>query len=82
MESKSHKVYSFKEAGGEFKGLPSEDWWMSYRYQLEQFVDRVKGRKTNFWVDHEDSVRNTELVDMAYEKSGLGPRPSSRFRAN
>ena len=81
-EKKSHKAYSFKEAGGEFEGMPGEDWWMSYRYQLEQFVNRVKGRKTTTWVDHEDSVRNMEMVDMAYEKSGLGPRPSSKFKAN
>lgn len=25
MESKSHKAYSFNEAGGEFEGLPDED---------------------------------------------------------
>ncbi|KAI4211564.1 MAG: hypothetical protein LQ351_005605 [Letrouitia transgressa] len=81
-ERKSHKAYSFKEAGGEFEGLPGEDWWMSYRYQLEQFVDRVKGRKTKVWVDHEDSVRNMEMVDMAYKKSGLGPRPSNKLKAS
>ena len=81
-ENKSHKAYTFKEAGGAFESLPGESWWMSYRYQLEQFVDQVQGRKTNFWIDHEDSVKNMEMVDMAYEKSGLGPRPSSKFKAN
>ncbi|KAK0615550.1 hypothetical protein B0T17DRAFT_496559, partial [Bombardia bombarda] len=80
-ESKSHKAYSFKEAGGEFADLPGEDWWMSYRYQIEEFVNRVKGRKTQTWVEHEDSVNNMRMVDMAYEKSGLGPRPSMGFKA-
>ncbi|RYP23457.1 hypothetical protein DL767_008814 [Monosporascus sp. MG133] len=81
-ESKSHKAYSFKEAGDEFAGLPGEDWWTSYRYQLEEFVSRIKGRKTNSWISHEDSINNMKMVDMAYEKSGLGPRPSSTYRAN
>ncbi|KAK9364733.1 hypothetical protein V1509DRAFT_613191 [Lipomyces kononenkoae] len=46
VESKSPKVYTYKEAGGEFVNLPGEDWWMSYRYQLDEFVNRVKGRQT------------------------------------
>ncbi|KAL4748224.1 hypothetical protein BDW72DRAFT_205810 [Aspergillus terricola var. indicus] len=41
-----HKAYTFKEAGGEFADLPGEPFWMSYRHQLEQFVNRVKGRET------------------------------------
>ncbi len=28
-EKNSHKVYTFKEAGGEFTNLPSEVYWMS-----------------------------------------------------
>ena len=81
-ESKYHKAYSFKEAGGSFANLPGEVWWMSYRYQLEEFVNRVKGRKANFWVNHEDSINNMKMIDMAYVKSGLGPRPSSTYKAN
>ncbi|KAJ5366058.1 Oxidoreductase N-terminal [Penicillium concentricum] len=54
-ESKSHKAYSYKEAGGQFATLPGEDWWMSYRYQLEEFVNRVKGRSTQYWVEGQDS---------------------------
>ncbi|KAI1350265.1 putative oxidoreductase [Xylaria sp. FL0043] len=80
-EKKSHKAYTFNEAGGQFAGLPGEPWWMSYRYQLEQFVNRVKGRQTLAWISHEDSVNNMKMVDMAYEKSGLGPRPSGAFKA-
>ncbi|KAJ5452801.1 Oxidoreductase N-terminal [Penicillium cf. griseofulvum] len=79
-ESKSHKAYSYKEAGGEFANLPGEDWWMSYRYQLEEFVNRVKGRSTQYWVEGKDSWDQMKMVDMAYEKSGLGLRPTSEFR--
>lgn len=77
-ESKSHKAYNYKEAEGEFADLPGEDWWMSYRYQLEEFVNRVKGRSTQYWV--EGSLNQMKMIDMAYEKSGLGLRPTSEFR--
>ena len=78
-EEETHKVYTFKDAGGEFADLPGEVYWMSYRHQLEQFVNRVKGRKTQQWVSAEDSIAQMKMIDMAYEKSGLGPRPSSKY---
>lgn len=53
---------------------------MSYRYQLEEFVNRVKGRPTHYWVEGQDSWDQTKMIDMAYEKSGLGLRPTSEFR--
>ncbi|KAL7822790.1 NAD(P)-binding protein [Trichoderma gracile] len=76
----SRKAYTWKEAGGEFANLPGEAYWMSYRHQLEQFVNRVKGRRTQHWVDRDDSIAQMRMVDMAYERSGLGPRPMSSFR--
>ncbi|MCJ1439484.1 hypothetical protein MMC27_008878 [Xylographa pallens] len=79
-ESASHKAYTFKEAGDQFASLPGEAWWMSYRFQLEQFVNRVKGRKTQYWVTAQDSIDQMKMVDMAYAKSGLGLRPTSDFR--
>ncbi|KAI1325924.1 putative oxidoreductase [Xylariaceae sp. FL0255] len=79
-ESTSHKAYTFKEAGGELGGLPGEAWWMSYRFQLEAFVNRIKGRKTQHWITGEDSVNQTKMLDMAYKKSGLGLRPTSEYR--
>ncbi|KAI8630473.1 putative oxidoreductase [Xylariaceae sp. FL1651] len=79
-ESASHKAYTFKEAGGEFSGFPGEPWWMSYRFQLEAFVDRIRGRKPHHWVTGEDSVNQMKMLDMAYNKSGLGLRPASEYR--
>lgn len=79
-EKKSHKAYTFAEAGGEFADLPGEVWWMSFRHQLEQFVNRVKGRPTQHWVDGQDSIAQMKMIDMAYEKSGLGIRPTSTYR--
>lgn len=79
-ESESHKAYSYKEAGNEFANLPGEAWWISYRYQLEEFVNRVKGRSTQYWVEGQDSWDQMKMIDMAYEKSGLGLRPTSEFQ--
>lgn len=82
-ESKWHKTHTAKEAGkvcgGELAKIDSEPYWMSFRYQLEAFVNRVKGRETAYWVDREDSIRQMKMVDMAYEKSGLGLRPTSNY---
>ncbi|KAL4974209.1 hypothetical protein BDW66DRAFT_153131 [Aspergillus desertorum] len=75
-----HKAYTFKEAGGEFADLPGEPFWMSYRHQLEQFVNRVKGRETQHWISSADSIAQMKMLDMAYEKSGLGRRPTSSFQ--
>ncbi|KAJ5237357.1 hypothetical protein N7489_007448 [Penicillium chrysogenum] len=79
-EKTSRKAYTFKEAGGDFADLPGESYWISYRHQLEQFVNRIKGRKTQHWVDRSDSIAQMKMLDMAYEKSGLGPRPTSSFK--
>jgi hypothetical protein len=79
-EKQSHKAYTFKEAGGKFVSLPGETFWMSYRHMLEQFVNRVKGRETQSWVTGEDSISQMKMLDMAYKKSGLGIRPTSKYR--
>ncbi|PWY88538.1 putative oxidoreductase [Aspergillus heteromorphus CBS 117.55] len=80
VESTSQKAYTYKEAGGQFVHLPGEDWWMSYRYQLEEFVNRVRGRPTQYWVEGQDSCNQMKMIDLAYEKSGLGLRSTSEFR--
>ncbi|KAH8651963.1 putative oxidoreductase [Tricladium varicosporioides] len=80
IEFKSHKAYTYREAGGDFANLPGEDWWMSFRHQLDQFVNQIKGRPTQFWVSGDDSIKQMKMIDMAYEKSGLGLRPTSSFR--
>ncbi|RMZ66112.1 fad binding domain-containing [Pyrenophora seminiperda CCB06] len=77
-EGNSYKAYTHREAGGEQVGRQGEDWWMSYRYQLEAFVDRIKGRDVQYWVTGEDSIQQMRMVDMAYEKSGLGLRPTTQ----
>lgn len=80
VESSSHKAYSYKEAGSGFAPGPDETWWMSYHHQLHAFVNRIKGRETRYWISGEDSINSMRMIEMAYEKSGLGLRPTSDFR--
>ena len=79
-ESRSQKAYTPQEAGGEPVHLNGEDHWMSFKYQLDQFVNKVTGRETRYWVSREDSILQMKMVDMAYGKSGLGVRPTSEFK--
>lgn len=61
------------------EGRKGEEWWSTYRYQLEAFVDRVKGRTgTGAWVEPEDSIRQMEMIDATYLKAGLPLRPTSK----
>lgn len=41
----------------------------SYRYQLEAFIDKVKGREPHAWVTAQDSVDNMEWVEKVYDKA-------------
>lgn len=75
----SKKIYTFKDAGID---QPGEPHWTSYRHQLEQFVNHVRGAKgSGLWVGGEDSIAQAKMIDMAYEKSSLPLRPTSKFRA-
>ncbi|KAJ7016267.1 NAD(P)-binding protein [Mycena alexandri] len=70
-KSRVEKAYTFPDLG--------EPWWTTYRYQLEAFVNRVKGRPTHAWVTKEDSIKNMEAIESVYAKSGLGSRPKSEY---
>ena len=71
------KEWEEKESVKEY-GPQGREWWTTYRWQLEAFVDAVRGRKGK-WVEPEDSVRQMKTIDMVYEKSGLGPRPAGAY---
>lgn len=60
------KAYRFVDAGMKDKG--DKPWWSTYRYQLEAFVDRVKGRTPQTWVEKDDSIANMEWIERVYEK--------------
>lgn len=42
-----------------------------YRYQLEAFVDRVRGRTPQHWYDALDSVADMVWIEKVYEKVTL-----------
>ena len=71
------KIYTFQEAGID---QPGESYWVSYRHQLEQFVNRIRGREgSGLWIDGDDSIAQMKMIDMTYEKPGSPLRPSSKF---
>ncbi|KAF5364707.1 hypothetical protein D9758_005524 [Tetrapyrgos nigripes] len=63
--TRTEAVYKFSDAKMEGKG---EEWWMTYRYMLDAFVDRLKGREPQTWITKEDSIVNAEWIDKVYEK--------------
>ncbi len=72
------KAYTLKEAGVD---QPSERYWLSYRYQLEEFVNRIRGREgSGVWLDGENSIAQMRMIDMAYAKAGLPLRPTSLYQ--
>jgi predicted dehydrogenase len=44
------------------------DCWDRYRYQLEAFVDRLRGREPQHWFTEEDSVQNMHWIEQIYAK--------------
>lgn len=76
-ETKYQSAYTSAEEG--FKDY--QDWWTTWRCQLEEFVHRIKGRPgSGVWIDGQESILQMEAIDDIYRKSGLGPRPTSTFR--
>lgn len=65
-KSRVEKAYTFPDLG--------EPWWTTYRYQLEAFVNKVKGRTPHTWVTKEDSIKNMEAIESVYAKVRLRAR--------
>lgn len=68
------KAYTFEEAG---MSQPGNAFDLTYRYMLEQFVNRVRGKETPQWVEPQYSIDVAKMIDMAYTKAGLPLRPSN-----
>ncbi|RMZ72144.1 Oxidoreductase [Pyrenophora seminiperda CCB06] len=70
------KAYTWPDGmGGENKG---QDWWPTYRYMLEEFVNKIKGREgSGAWVTGEESIKQMEATDQTYVKAGMLIRPTS-----
>lgn len=63
------KAYRFPSNSGESEvPVRGEEWWSTFRHQLEAFVDRVNERPTRIWYEKEDSVAEIEWIQKVYEK--------------
>lgn len=74
------KRWSVKETKKSYnwtgEGKKGEVWWTTYRCQLEEFVNRVKGREgSGVWMDGDNSIKQMEMLDSAYKKAGVPLRP-------
>lgn len=66
----------------QYEGDSGDASWTTYRHQLEQFVNKIRGRQgSGVWIDSNDSIRQIEVIDGAYEKAGMPKRPSSSYEA-
>ncbi|KAL7942012.1 hypothetical protein V8C42DRAFT_333350 [Trichoderma barbatum] len=73
-EKITQSTHTFRDFDSE---QPGEVYWKSYRYQLEEFAHRIKGRSGNgIWVSAEQSLAQMKAIDMVYAESGFGVRPS------
>jgi predicted dehydrogenase len=68
------KYYTGGPQWGDDRG---KSYWSTYRYQLEAFVDKMRGKQPAHWIMHEDSVLEMQAIDELYGKSGLPLRPSA-----
>lgn len=77
-ETSYKTAYNWPE--GDKRAAVYKDWWTTYRCQLEEFVNRIKGREgSGVWVDRAESIAQMEAIDRTYEKAGLETRPTSTF---
>jgi len=72
--TKYEKCYTGGPKWGDGRG---QAYWSTYRYQLEAFVDKIRGKETAHWVTNEESILQMKSIDAVYQKSGLPLRPTS-----
>lgn len=75
-------VNAYTWPNGDERGNGREKvWWTTYFYQLEEFINRIKGRRgSGIWIDGEESIKQMEAIDLVYEKAGMKVRPSTGFQ--
>ncbi|OKL61346.1 hypothetical protein UA08_03238 [Talaromyces atroroseus] len=78
-QTRTVKAYDWPDKSD---GRQGESWWTTYRYQLNEFVHHVKGRKgSGVWFSGQDSIDQMAVIDEMYEKGGLKARPSAAFES-
>ncbi|KAF8485634.1 hypothetical protein JB92DRAFT_2760613 [Gautieria morchelliformis] len=69
-KTRVEKVYKRPDGYG-------EEWWSTYRYQLDAFVDRVRGRTPQAWPTANEPMIQMEWVEKTYTKADMPVRPAS-----
>ncbi|KAL2009991.1 hypothetical protein VTN00DRAFT_5798 [Thermoascus crustaceus] len=79
-KTRYHKQFSGGPLWGNVEtsvGKGGKDSWSTYRWQLEAFVDAVRGKTPAFWIPGEESIAQMECIDDIYRAAGLPVRPSN-----
>lgn len=54
-------------------------WHCRYRYQLEAFVEKVRGRTPQTWPAPDEPIKQMQWVEKVYAAAGLPARPTSAY---
>ncbi|KZT68571.1 NAD(P)-binding protein [Daedalea quercina L-15889] len=71
-KARVEKVYKFKDG-------PGQEWWATYRYQLEAFVDKVRGRTPQTWLAPDGPIKQMQWVESVYAAAEFPARPTSAY---
>jgi len=69
----SLKIFKLRDNGEGYTETEKRygDGTSTYRYQLEDFEKKIRGKTPNAWVDPLDSVNNMKAIDMVLQAAGL-----------
>ncbi|KAI0367770.1 NAD-P-binding protein [Pilatotrama ljubarskyi] len=70
---RTEKVYRYADGRGDKS-------WTTYRYQLEAFVAKVRGKTPWAWIEPETTITEMETIERVYSKAGMPPRIPSTYR--
>ena len=81
-DGRIEKQWTVKSHFKQYEHDSGDAAWSTYRHQLEEFVNRVRGRPgSGVWVDGDDSIEQMRMIDGAYQKAGMLLRPSNTYMA-
>jgi hypothetical protein len=61
-------TYQKHYKGSNRTGSHGEEYWSTYRWQLEVFVDKLRGREPAHWVTNQGSIDQMRSIDSVYKK--------------
>ncbi|DAA79442.1 TPA_exp: Uncharacterized protein A8136_0215 [Trichophyton benhamiae CBS 112371] len=55
-------------------GKGGKSHWSTYRWQLEAFLEKVRGKEPICCISNDDAIYNTECIDKIYKEAGMPVR--------